>query len=259
MLTAETLDHQPGVRHGFFSRQGGVSQGLFASLNCGLGSGDEAAAVRENRGRALRRLDLPAETLLTCYQVHSSTAVTVSEPWPEAARPRADALVTDRRGIVLGVLTADCAPLLLADAKAGVVGAAHAGWKGALAGIVESTVAAMEALGARRGRIAAAVGPCIGWNSYEVGPEFPLPFLAQAAGNARFFKPGAPRPGQADRQFFDLKAYVAWRLAEAGVGTLAVDPADTWAEEARFFSYRRSTQRREPDYGRLLSAIALEA
>ncbi len=254
MLTADTLDHQPGVRHGFFSRQGGVSQGLFASLNCGLGSADTAEAVRENRSRALRQLDLAVESLLTCYQVHSPTAVTVTEPWPDSARPHADALVTDRRGLALGVVTADCAPLLFADATAGVVGAAHAGWKGALAGVVESTVAAMEALGARRGRIAAAVGPCIGWNSYEVGPEFPRPFLAQAAGNARFFK-----PGQGDRLLFDLKAYVAWRLAEAGVGTLAVDPADTWADEQRFFSYRRSTQRREPDYGRLLSAITLEA
>ena len=224
MLTAETLDHQPGLRHGFFSRQGGVSQGLFASLNCGLGSGDAAEAVRENRARALRQLDLPAAPL-----------------------------VTDRRGIALGVVTADCAPILFADAQAAVVGAAHAGWKGALAGVVGSTVTAMEALGAKRGRIAAAVGPCIGWDSYEVGPEFPLPFLAQSAGNARFFK-----PGRGDRQLFDLKAYVAWRLAEAGVGTLAVEPADTWAEEARFFSYRRATQRREPDYGRLLSAIALE-
>lgn len=253
MLTAETLDHQPGLRHGFFSRQGGVSEGLFASLNCGLGSGDTPEAVRENRARALRQLELPDAPLVTCFQVHSPTAVTVTEPWPEAARPRADALVTDRRGVALGVVTADCAPVLFADARAGVVGAAHAGWKGALAGVVGSTVAAMEALGAKRERVAAAVGPCIGWNSYEVGPEFPLPFLAQAAGNARFFK-----PGQGDRQLFDLKAYVAWRLAEAGVGTLAVEPADTWAEESRFFSYRRSTQRREPDYGRLLSAIALE-
>jgi len=253
MLTAETLDHQPGLRHGFFSRQGGVSQGLFASLNCGLGSGDAAEAVRENRARALRQLDLTEAPLVTCFQVHSPTAVTVAEPWPEAERPRADALVTDRRGVALGVVTADCAPILFADPKAGVVGAAHAGWKGALAGVVGSTVTAMEALGAKRGRIAAAVGPCIGWDSYEVGPEFPLPFLAQSAGNARFFK-----PGQGDRQLFDLKAYAAWRLAEAGVGTLAVEPADTWAEEARFFSYRRSTQRREPDYGRLLSAIALE-
>ena len=252
MLTAETLDHQPGLRHGFFSRQGGVSQGLFASLNCGLGSGDAAEAVRENRARALRQLDLPAAPLVTCFQVHSPTAVTVAEPWPEAERPRADALVTDRRGIALGVVTADCAPILFADAQAAVVGAAHAGWKGALAGVVGSTVTAMEALGAKRGRIAAAVGPCIGWDSYEVGPEFPLPFLAQSA-NARLFK-----PGRGGRQLFDLKAYVAWRLAEAGVGTLAVEPADTWAEEARFFSYRRATQRREPDYGRLLSAIALE-
>lgn len=254
MLTADTLDHQPGVRHGFFSRQGGVSQGLFASLNCGLGSGDTADAVRENRARALRQLDLPLETLLTCYQVHSATAVTVADPWGDEARPRADALVTDRRGVALGVVTADCAPVLLADAQAGVVGAAHAGWKGALAGVVESTVAAMEALGAKRHHIAAAVGPCIGWDSYEVGPEFPQGFLAQAPGNARFFK-----PGRGDRQLFDLKAFVAWRLAEAGVGTLAVDPGDTWADEQRFFSYRRATQRREGDYGRLLSAIALEA
>lgn len=253
MLTAETLDHQPGLRHGFFSRQGGVSQGLFASLNCGLGSADDTEAVRENRARTMRQLDLPAEALLTCFQVHSPTAVTVTDSWGDTQRPRADALVTDRRGLALGVVTADCAPVLLADAEAGVAGAAHAGWKGALSGVIESAVAAMEGLGARRGRIAAAVGPCIGWDSYEVGPEFPLAFLAQNAGNARFFK-----PGQGDRQLFDLRAYVAWRLAEAKVGTLAVDPGDTWAEEERFFSYRRSTQRREPDYGRMLSVIALE-
>lgn len=254
MLTAETLEHQPGLRHGFFSRQGGVSQGCFASLNCGLGSADDTEAVRENRGRAMRQLDLPADALLTCFQVHSPTAVTVTDPWAETDRPRADALVTDRRGVALGVLTADCAPVLLADPEAGVIGAAHAGWKGALAGVIETTVAAMQALGARRRRIAAAVGPCIGWDSYEVGPEFPLAFLAQSADNRRFFKPGS-----GDRQHFDLRAFVAWRLAEAGVGMLAVDPGDTLAEEGRFFSYRRSTQRREPDYGRLLSAIALEA
>lgn len=254
MLTAETLDHQPGLRHGFFTRQGGVSEGLFASLNCGLGSGDAEEAVRENRARALRQLDLPGAPLLGCYQIHSPLAVTVTEAWDEAGRPRADALVTKRRGLVLSVVTADCAPVLLADSAAGVIGAAHAGWKGALGGVVEATVTAMEQAGARRGRIASAIGPCIGWDSYEVGPEFAQPFLAQSPENARFFK-----PGRGDRQLFDLRAYVAWRLAGAGVGTIAADPADTCAEEGRFFSYRRATQRREGDYGRLLSAIALEA
>lgn len=252
MRTADTLTLD-GIGHGFFTREGGVSEGLYASLNCGLGSGDSPEAVRENRGRVAGRLGVAGERLLTLYQVHSPTAVTVEGPWT-GERPEADALVTATPGLAIGVLTADCAPVLLADPQARVIGAAHAGWKGAVTGVVEATLAAMERLGARRQRIAAAVGPCIAQPSYEVGPEFPAPFLAQDPGNAAFFRPGA-----GDRLHFDLKGFVAERLRRAGVGALAVDPADTQADEARFFSFRRSTKRGEKDYGRLISAIVLEA
>lgn len=252
MRTADTLTLD-GIGHGFFTRAGGVSEGLYASLNCGLGSGDAAEAVRENRGRVAGRLGVEHERLLTAYQVHSPTAVTVEGPW-QGERPDADALVTATPGLAVGVLTADCAPVLFADAEARVVGAAHAGWKGALTGVLEAAVDAMERLGARRARIAAAVGPCIAQASYEVGPEFAGTFLTQDPANAAFFA-----PGQGDRLQFDLKGYVAARLRRAGIGALAIDPADTQQDEARFFSFRRSTKRGEKDYGRLISAIVLEA
>jgi len=253
MRAAESLTDHTGLRHAFFTRDGGVSEGLYASLNCGLGSGDAVEAVLENRARAAAALDRPADDLVTLFQIHSAEVITVAEPWPAAVRPRADGLVTDRPGVVLGLLTADCAPILFADTEARVVGAAYAGWKGALSGVAEATLAAMERLGARRERVAAAVGPAIGQASYEVGPEFAAAFLAADPANGRFF--GA---GQGDRRHFDLKGYVAARLAVAGVGRVSVDAADTQAEEARFFSYRRTTKQGLRDYGRLLSAIVLE-
>ena len=243
------------VEHGFFTRQGGVSEGIFASLNCGFGSADDDARVAENRRRAVAALGLAPERLVTCYQSHSAAAVTVEQPWRLEDRPRADAMVTRRPGIALGVLSADCAPVLFADAAAGVVGAAHAGWRGALGGVLDATVAAMTELGAGPARIVAAVGPCIGWASYEVGPEFPAPFLAEDAANAAFFIP-AERAGH---HRFDLPGYVARRLARLGLGEVGRSGGDTAAEPDRFFSYRRSRLLGEGDYGRALSAICLVA
>jgi polyphenol oxidase len=254
MLTTGPLNDLAAVRHAFFCRTGGVSEGLFSSLNCGYGSGDEAAKVTENRRRAMAMLDLESGRMVTAYQVHSPDVVEVKEPWAREDAPEADAMVTRERGLALGILTADCVPVLLADAQAGVVGAAHAGWKGALTGVVERTVAAMGALGAEPKRLVAGIGPAIAQRSYEVGPEFPTPFLEQDTRNADFFCP-AQREGHFH---FDLKGYVARRLAVAGVGTIQTLPCDTCAEDARFFSYRRACHRREPDYGRGLSAIYLE-
>lgn len=241
------------VGHGFFTRQGGTSEGLYASLNCGPGSDDAPDRVAENRRRAVAALDLPGDTLLTLYQIHSAETVTVTAPWPSGDRPRADAIVTDRTGLVLGILTADCAPVLLADAEAGVIGAAHAGWKGALGGVVASTVAAMETLGARRDRIAAAVGPCISQASYEVGADFRAPFHDQDPANDRFFAAGS-RDGHLQ---FDLQGYVHKRLHDAGIATADVLDEDTRDQEDLFFSYRRACLRGEADYGRQLSAICL--
>lgn len=254
MITVDALETCSGLRHGFFTRAGGVSDGIYGSLNCGLGSGDRREAVIENRRRAAAAFDRPAEDLVTLHQVHGAEAVHVTTPWVPGAGPRADAMVTDRAGIVLGILTADCAPVLFADDRAGVIGAAHAGWRGARDGVVAATVAAMERLGARRDRIAAAVGPCIGRLSYEVGPEFPASFVAQDAANAAFFRP-APRAGHF---LFDLPGYLARRLAGLGLAAVAVSDDDTCADPDRFFSYRRSCRRGEPDYGRGLSAIVLE-
>lgn len=254
MLTICPLNSLAGVRHAFFGRRGGVSTGLYASLNCGFGSGDDAAHVAENRTRALNQIELEADRLVTAYQTHSSEVAAVTRPWAPEDAPKVDAMVTKERSLALGILTADCAPVLLADSTAGVVGAAHAGWRGALNGILEAVVAAMTHLGARREAIAAGIGPAIGYRSYEVGPEFPAPFLEQDSGNADFFRP-APRSGHF---LFDLKGYVARRLGAAHVGNVRVLPCDTCVEEARFFSYRRACLHGEPDYGRGLSAIYLE-
>jgi YfiH family protein len=251
-LRATMLD-LPGVRHGFFTRQGGVSEGIFASLNCGFGSSDEAAKVAENRARATAVLGLAGDRLATCYQVHSADVVVVDRPWPRGEAPRVDGMVTRTPEIALGILTADCAPVLFADADARVIGAAHAGWRGALSGVLEATVDAMKKLGATPQRIRATIGPCIGRHSYEVGPEFPAPFLAENAGNAVFLRV-APRAGHF---FFDLAGYVAARLQRLGLTRIETIPGDTAAEADRFFSYRRSCHRKEPDYGRELSAIAL--
>lgn len=240
-----------GVHHGFLGRIGGVSEGIVSGLNVGLGSNDDPAAIAENRCRAVAAV-LPGARLTTVYQIHSADAVTVLAPFDEALRPRADALVTNQPGLLLGILTADCAPVLLADREAGVVGAAHAGWKGAIAGITDSTIAAMEALGARRDRIAAAIGPCIARASYEVDAGFFRRFCEQDPANERFFADGRPEHFQ-----FDLEAYVVHRLAAAGLRTIEALGMDTYADEARFFSFRRATHRGEPDYGRQISLIGL--
>jgi polyphenol oxidase len=248
VIRAGALD---GVAHGFLGRRGGVSQGIHAGLNVGTGSDDDRVAVARNRELAGAAV-LPGAPLVTVHQVHSPQVVTVDAPFP-GERPKADALVTSTPGLLLGVLTADCAPVLLADAEAGVVGAAHAGWKGAIGGVTDAILAAMEALGARRGRIAAAVGPCIARASYEVDAAFADRFLAEDPANERFFADGR-REGHVQ---FDLEGYVAARLAAAGIGRVEALGLDTYADEARFFSYRRATHRGEPDYGRQISLIGL--
>lgn len=241
-----------GIRHGFFSRRGGVSEGLYAGLNAGVGSDDDRAAVTENRRRIAAWLGTSADRLVTLHQVHSPDAIVVREPFA-GERPKADAMVTDRPGLALGVLAADCGPVLFADAEAGVVGAAHAGWKGAFTGVLEATIEAMEALGADRGRIAAVLGPSISAANYEVGPEFVQRFVAADGANAPYFTP-SPKPGHA---MFDLNAYTVDRLLAAGVAAEAVGLC-TYADEGQFYSYRRATHRQEPDYGRQISAIMLE-
>ena len=253
MITLPLLDHDPGIRHAFFTREGGVSGGFFESLNCGFGSGDAAEMVARNRAIAMERLGFSPDRLVTCYQVHSTTVVTVEKPWPRDATPRADGLVTGSSGIVLGILAADCAPVLFEDAFARVIGAAHGGWRGALGGIVEATLDRMEALGAERARIRAGIGPCIAPTSYEVGPDFPQPFLANDPASAAYFAP-ALRTGHL---MFDLPGYIERRLARAGIAAIERAAHDTVAEDTHFFSYRRACLRGEPVYGRGLSAIAL--
>lgn len=239
------------VPHGFLGRRGGVSTGVVAGLNTGLGSGDDPAAVAENRRLAVQAV-LPGATLVGLFQVHSADAVTILSAHTDALRPHADALVTDRPGLALGILTADCAPVLLADAQAGVVAAAHAGWKGALGGITDATIAAMGAIGAQPDRIVAAIGPCIARASYEVDAAFLTRFTADDPANERFFVDA--RPGH---HRFDLEAYVAHRLALAGVRTVAALGLDTYSDANRFYSYRRATHRGEADYGRQISIIGL--
>jgi YfiH family protein len=252
-LTADCLNEVSGIRHGFFTRAGGVSGGIYASLNVGFGSGDDAESVRRNRERAAASLG-SAGRLNTVYQVHGNDVAVVEAAWEPKSAPRADAMVTDRPGIALGILTADCAPVLFADGRNRIVGAAHAGWRGAVGGVLAAAVAAMERLGADRKSIHAAVGPAIGQASYEVGPEFPDPFLAEDGGNRRFFRPSR----RAGHHMFDLAGYVAARLAALELGAVSPLGRDTCAEEEHFFSYRRATLRREPDYGRELSAIVIE-
>ncbi|OQW46517.1 MAG: polyphenol oxidase [Proteobacteria bacterium SG_bin6] len=240
-----------GVKHGFLGRRGGVSSGVHAGLNVGTGSADEATAIAENRALAADAV-APGATLITVYQTHSAEVVTVVAPIDFEERPRADAMVTATPGLVLGILTADCAPVLLADSAAGVVGAAHAGWKGAFAGVCEATVEAMIALGADRARIAAAIGPCIARASYEVDDAFFARFAEADPATDRFFS-----PGRAGHHQFDLEGYVASRLAGAGVNRIEALGLDTYADEARFFSYRRATHARESSYGRQISLIGL--
>ena len=251
-LTAESLQI-PGLAHGFFTRLGGVSQGVYASLNGGVGSRDDREAVTENRARIAAALGTPPERLAVPFQIHSPDAVAINELWPPSARPHCDALVTATPGLALGVTGADCGMILFADQRARVIGAAHAGWKGALTGVVEATVTAMERLGARRSDIVAALGPCIGHASYEVGPEFVAAFQGAGDDAARYFAPSR----RVGHSMFNLNAYIAERAARAGVGRFEDLHLDTYADERRFFSYRRATHRKEPDYGRLLSVIVM--
>lgn len=248
-LTPIHSDLLQGVNHGFFTREGGVSTGIYAGLNTGQGSADDPAAVTQNRDLVAAHLGVG--DLVSVNQVHSADAVEVTGPWSEE-RPRADAMVSGQEGLALGVLTADCTPVLFADREAGVIGAAHAGWKGALGGVLEATIEAMTRLGADRSRIAAAVGPVISQRAYEVGPEFVERFLDDDPDNARFFAGGA-----GDRAMFDLPGYCLFRLREADVAEAGWTGHCTYCDEARFFSYRRSCHKDQPDYGRLISAIAL--
>jgi polyphenol oxidase len=241
-----------GLPHGFLGREGGVSHGIHAGLNVGLGSEDDRAAIHENRRRAVDAV-APGHRLVTLHQVHSPDAVSVTAPFADDARPHADALVTDRPGLLLGILTADCVPVLLADAGAGVIGAVHAGWKGAISGVTDNAVAAMEALGAARADIVAAIGPCIARASYEVDEGFVRRFEEADPANERFFTDGK-RSGHAQ---FDIEAYVAHRLAAAGIVHVIVLGEDTYSQPDRFFSFRRATHRGEPGYGRQISLIGL--
>ena len=254
-LQSEALASISSVAHGFFTRHGGVSTGIYASLNCGFGSSDESRNVTENRIRISRVLQVEPERLTTVHQLHGTNVHVIRERGTEAQPECADAVATNVPGYALGILTADCAPVLLADPDSGVAAAAHAGWRGALDGIIGATVSAMSDLGASPAAINASIGPCIGSATYEVGPEFPNPFVERDPENSRFFQ-NAPRP---DHFIFDLPGFVAAALDIAGVGTVEHVGGDTLSEENRFFSYRRACHKGEPDYGRQLSAIALRS
>jgi YfiH family protein len=254
MITASNLSEISGIRHLFFTSKGGVSKGIYSSLNCGPGSDDDLGNVIDNRARAMAALGLEPESLLTVHQYHSPDVVHVTESWTLDDLPKADGMVTIKPGIALGVLAADCAPVLFADTDASVIGACHSGWKGALGGVIDSTVSLMVDLGARHDRIVAAVGPSIAQKSYEVGAEFRSSFMESAYGNSRFFEGGS----STNKFLFDLPGYVRYRLEEAGVQSIDVLGLDTYTDPDRFFSYRRTTHNNEPDYGRQLSAIVLE-
>jgi polyphenol oxidase len=253
VITAAAFSALPGIRHGFFTRQGGVSTGIYSSLNCGLGSNDDRALVSNNRNRVAQHLGAIAGQLVTVYQTHSTIALTIDRPFESGSIPKADALVTRTPGLAVAALAADCAPVLFADPNAKVVAAAHAGWRGAVGGILESTITAMEQLGAKRSDIHAAVGPCIHQEHYEVGPEFEAQFVVAAPGNAAFFRV----PPAKTRAHFDLPGFVADRLARVAIASVTPSPHCTYADPARFFSFRRTTHRGEPDYGRQISAIVV--
>jgi len=253
MLQSSSLAALAGIRHGFFTRAGGVSRGCYESLNAGVGSNDEPAHVAENRARMAAAIGVAPERLISAYQIHSPTVVIAETPWDAAARPKADAIVTRVAKLAIAVSTADCGPILFADAQAGVIGAAHAGWRGALSGVAEATIAAMERCGADRAHIVAALGPMIRQPSYEVGPELVTQFVNDDPENERFFRDGA----RVGHSLFDLAGYIAARLARASLGRIDDLGRCTYAEPPTFFSYRRSVHRREPDYGRHLNAIAL--
>lgn len=253
MLQALALSQLPHIRHAFFTRTGGVSEGVYTSLNGGVGSNDAPDKVAENRARMAATLGVTPDRFLTAYQIHSPTVVVADAPWSHDDRPRADAIVSNTPKLAIGVSTADCGPLLFADSTAHVIGAAHAGWRGAFGGVIEATVAAMEDLGADRSRITAALGPTISQMNYEVGPEFLERFMVADEANARFFI-ATDRAGHA---FFDLNGYIAARVERAGIGEFEDLGLCTYAEPDRFFSYRRTTHLGEPDYGRHINAIAL--
>ncbi len=253
IVEAPDLAVLTGIRHAFFTREGGVSTGIYASLNGGTGSNDDKEAVKANRRRMAAYLSVPPENLVSLHQVHSADCLVVTGPWP-GERPKADAMVTATPNVALAVASADCGPILFADTIAGVVGAAHSGWKGAFTGVVESTIQAMEGLGSDRANIVAALGPTIGPHAYEVGPEFVTRFLEADESFERFFRPAQ----REHHSFFDLPAFIAFRFEEAGIGRFGDVGLCTYSHEERFFSYRRSVHRAEPDYGRLISAIVLE-
>jgi polyphenol oxidase len=253
MMQSRSLAALPGIRHAFFTRDGGVSEGLYASLNGGLGSNDQPSNVRENRARMAASLGVSPERFLTAYQIHSPAVAIVEQAWSENDRPRVDAIVTKTTGLAIGVSTADCGPVLLSDSTTRVIGAAHAGWRGALAGVLEATVDAMVRLGANRTRIVAALGPMIRQQNYEVGPDLVTKFTEADGDNIKFFSPAA-KPNHA---MFDLAGYIGMRLARAGLSDIDDLQACTYADPAQFFSFRRTTHRGEPDYGRHINAIAL--
>lgn len=248
------FDGQYGITHGFFGRKGGVSSGKYASLNTGRGSDDDPRAVAENRRRIASAFAVPPAALLTNHQCHSRDVEIASAAWPDHYRPKADAIVTKTAGLALGALAADCAPVLLADPAAKVIGAVHAGWRGALSGVTDSAIEAMESLGARRENIIAAIGPCMSQKHFEVGPEFVRDFLQERSDNARFFQPGT-----GDRSLFDNKAYLAAKIARAGLVHIHALPDCTYAQESDYFSYRRNCHARVADYGRNISVIMLNA
>lgn len=253
MIEAHNLIRNPDIRHGFFTREGGYSTGDYSGLNCIYGTGDDPQKVRRNRAHIATALGLEPEQLVTPYQHHSADVVVVTEPWVREDAPKADGLVSNRPGVAIGITTADCAPVLFADPEAQVIGAAHAGWRGAIGGVTDQILREMEALGARRERIAVAVGPTISGANYEVGPEFHEQFIAEDPSNTRFF-----RPSDRDGHFmFDLPAYLKHRLSRAGVGSVEHTGQCTYAEPERFYSYRRATHRGEKTYGGQISAITL--
>jgi YfiH family protein len=251
-ITAAALD-LPGIRHGFFTRRGGVSAGIYASLNGGQGSADAPEAVAENRARMAEVIGVAPDHLVNVHQIHSPDVVVADGPWP-GAKPRADGMVTRTPGVGLAIATADCGPVLFADAKARVLGACHSGWRGAYTGVLEATLAGMEELGADRSRTVAVLGPTIGRDAYEVGPEFVERFVSLRVDDARFFRP-SERSGHS---LFDLPTYIGHRLSQAGVGRFVDLALCTYSDPDRFFSYRRTVHRSEPDYGRLIAAIALQ-
>lgn len=253
IVTSQALSTLKSISHGFGTREGGVSQGIYASLNCGVGSKDDQTHVAENRARLAARIGASPDALVTPYQIHSPDVVVANRPWTRADAPKADGVVTNTPGLTIAVSTADCVPVLFADPQARVVGAAHAGWRGALSSVLEATLDAMEKLGAERGRVTASIGPAISQKAYEVGPEFEENFLASDPANARFFERDDPQA----RPRFDLTGYVAARLEAAGAGMIENLGLCTYYDRNRFFSYRRSCHKSEPDYGRQISAILI--